>query len=39
MSVHPRTWRSLPWQTRAAIAALDVVTWPLWWLLDRGSKR
>lgn len=39
MSDRPRTHRPLPWQTRVAIAALDVATWPLWWLLDRGSRR
>lgn len=26
-------------RVRLTIVVLDVVTWPLWWLLDRGSKR
>ena len=31
--------RPTPWRARLAITALDVLTWPLWWLLDRGTKR
>lgn len=31
--------RRAPLRVRLAIVVLDVVTWPLWWLLDRGNKR
>lgn len=31
--------RPMPWRVRLAITALDVLTWPLWWLLDRGVNK
>lgn len=31
--------RQLPLRARLLIGALDAVTWPVWWLLDRGTKR
>lgn len=31
--------RPMPWRVRAAITALDIATWPLWWLLERGVKK
>lgn len=30
--------RPMPLRVRIMIAALDVLTWPLWWLLDRGNE-
>jgi len=30
--------RRAPLRARLLIAALDLATWPLWWLLDRGVQ-